>query len=141
MASVALLIGGAIANALAFTGSNYLFSRLSGTDSLEEQKRHNNALEQLQAATAEWQKERTQRLDFIHKKLRQQQHAVNTFQDVDTAMQEYYKVTGEQLPPFPNKPQLSDYYSPSEGQKDRELVFIVAAMAVSGFIAYKIAKY
>ena len=29
MASVGFLIGGAIANALAFTGSNYLFSSLS----------------------------------------------------------------------------------------------------------------
>ena len=140
MASVALLIGGAVANALAFTGSNYLFSKLGGTDSLEEQKRHNNALEQLQAATAEWQKERIQRLDFINEKLRQRQHAVNTFQDVDLAMQEYYKVTGEHMPPFPSKPVLSDYYSPSEGQKDRELVFIAVAMAVTGFVVYKIAK-
>ena len=29
MASIGFLIGGALINALAFTGSNYLFSRLS----------------------------------------------------------------------------------------------------------------
>ena len=29
MASIGFLIGGALVNALAFTGSNYLFSRLS----------------------------------------------------------------------------------------------------------------
>ena len=29
MASIAMLIGGALANALAFTGSSYLFHRLS----------------------------------------------------------------------------------------------------------------
>ena len=30
MASIAMLIGGALANALGFTGSSYLFHRLSG---------------------------------------------------------------------------------------------------------------
>ena len=32
MASVAMLIGGALANALVFTGSSYLFHRLSKED-------------------------------------------------------------------------------------------------------------
>lgn len=132
MASVALLVGGAIVNALAFTGSNFLFSKLGSSDALEEQKRHNKAQEQLQAATAEWQKERIQRLDYINEKLRQQQHAVNTFKDVDMAMQEYYKVMGEPLPPLSHKPQLSDFYTPSEGQKDREYVFIIMTMVIFG---------
>lgn len=138
MASVALLIGGAIANAVAFTGSNYLFSKLSKGDTLEEQKRHNKAIEDLNTATAHWEQERQQRLDFINHKLKLQQHAVNTFQDVDSAMQEYYKVTGEQLPPMSKRPQLSDFYVPSEGQQNRELAFIAVAMTVFTFIAYKI---
>ena len=48
MASIAMLIGGALANALAFTGSSYLFSRLSKDSIEEERKRHNLAIEQLQ---------------------------------------------------------------------------------------------
>ena len=54
MASVAMLIGGALANALAFTGSSYLFHRLS-TDNIDaERKRHDAAIEALQAAQLEW---------------------------------------------------------------------------------------
>ena len=48
MASVAMLIGGALANALAFTGGSYLFHRLS-VDSIEKKrKRHDVEIEQLQ---------------------------------------------------------------------------------------------
>ena len=53
MASVALLVGGALVNALAFSGSNYLFSKLDKGDTAEEQKRHDRAVEQLQSAQAE----------------------------------------------------------------------------------------
>ena len=35
-----MLIGGALANALAFTGSSYLFSRLSKASIDKERKRH-----------------------------------------------------------------------------------------------------
>ena len=50
MASIGFLIGGAIVNALAFTGSNYLFSSLSKESIDKEQKRHNKAIEDLQRA-------------------------------------------------------------------------------------------
>ena len=40
--------------------------------------------------------------------------------------------------PLPLKPELSDFYTPSEDQKNRELVFIVGGMALTGFIAYKL---
>ena len=54
MASVAMLIGGALANALAFTGSSYLFHRLSKDNIDTERKRHDVAIEQLQKAQIEW---------------------------------------------------------------------------------------
>ena len=54
MASVAMLIGGALMNALAFTGTSCLFHRLS-KDSIDvERKRHDAAIEKLQAAQIEW---------------------------------------------------------------------------------------
>ena len=65
-----MLTGGALANALAFTGSSYFFHRLS-KDSIEaERKRHNVAIEKLQAAQIEWAHARQQRIDFINKQLR-----------------------------------------------------------------------
>ena len=54
MASVAMLIGGALANALVFTGSNYLFHKLSAHNIDTERKRHNAAIEKLQEAQIEW---------------------------------------------------------------------------------------
>ena len=53
MASIAMLIGGALANALAFTGSSYLFHRLSSDNIHAERKRHDAAIEALQAAQIE----------------------------------------------------------------------------------------
>ena len=49
-----MLIGGALANALAFTGSTYLFHRLSADNTDAERKRHDLAIEKLQKAQVEW---------------------------------------------------------------------------------------
>ena len=62
MASIGFLIGGALANALAFTGSNYLFSSLSKESINKERKRHNKAIEDLQRAQIEWAKKKTRRI-------------------------------------------------------------------------------
>ena len=48
MASVGFLIGGALINALAFNGSNILFSSLSKESIDKERKRHYKAIEDLQ---------------------------------------------------------------------------------------------
>ena len=42
MATIALMVGGAITNALAFSGSNFIFIQIS---SAEERKRHSLAIE------------------------------------------------------------------------------------------------
>ena len=49
-----MLIRGASANTLAFTGSSYLFSRLSKDSIDKERKRHDLAIEQLQKAQIKW---------------------------------------------------------------------------------------
>ena len=48
MASIGFLIGGALINALAFTGSNYLYSSLSKESIDKEIKRHDKVIEDLQ---------------------------------------------------------------------------------------------
>lgn len=138
MASIAMLVGGALVNALAFSGSNYIFSMLRDSGTLDEQKRHNEAVEQLQKAQAEWSKARTERLDWINEELRHQGHAVQTFHDVDDAIREYALVTGNQLDPLRVKPKLSDFYTPSDDQKDREIAFIVLGMAATGLVVYTV---
>ena len=80
-------------NALAFSGSNYLFSMLRSFYLNEQRKRHDQAIEQLQVAQSEWSRKRTGRPDWISENLRHQGHAVETFRDVDDAMREYSRVT------------------------------------------------
>ena len=70
MTSLLFTVGGAAVNALAFSGTNFLFSRLTDHGE-EERKRHDLALEKLQRARDEWNKDRMKRLDFINKRLRE----------------------------------------------------------------------
>ena len=69
MATIALMVGGAITNALAFSGSNFLFSQMSGA---EERKRHNLAMEKLQHERDTWNEERLQRIDYINEELKKE---------------------------------------------------------------------
>ena len=140
MASVVMLLGGALVKVLAFSGSNYLFSMLRSSGVDGERRRHDKAVEQLQAAQANWSRRRTERLDWINEKLRRQNHAVQTFRDADAAIRLYAQVTGKTLNPLGPEPQLSDFYTPSVDQKDREITFLILGMAAAGLVAYKLAK-
>ena len=70
MASVLFTIGGAMVNALAFSGTNFFFSRLTDHGA-EERKRHDLALEKLQRAKYDGNRDRMKRLDFMNKRLRE----------------------------------------------------------------------
>ncbi|CAC5383875.1 unnamed protein product [Mytilus coruscus] len=118
--ALAMMLGGAITNAFAFSGSNYLFSHM-GSNANEEKIRHDKAIENLEKAQQEWNKRRTQRLDFINEQLQKEHHAEHTFEDVDQAMKQYYYITSKQLTPLSPKPKLSDFYTPSEDQKIEKL--------------------
>ena len=111
-----MLIGGALANALAFTSSSYLFSRLSVNSIDTERKRDNLAIEQLQKAQIEWAHKRQQRIDFINKQLRLERASETKSTELNDAMREYHEVFGHELPPLPREPVLSDYYTPSDEQ-------------------------
>ena len=99
MASIGFLIGRALVNALAFTGSNYLFSSLSKESNDKERKRHDKAMEDLQRAQIEWAKKRQERLDYINNQIIKDRKAEERYTDLNSAMQEYFIVTGRQLEP------------------------------------------
>ena len=91
MASLLFTVGGAVVNALAFSGTNFVFSRLTDHGE-EERKRHDLALEKLQRARDEWNKDQMKRLDFINKRLREKHEARVYINNADEAMLEYYRV-------------------------------------------------
>ena len=115
-----MLIGGALANALAFTGSSYLFHRLSADNIDTETKIHDAAIEALQKAQIEWTHKRQQRIDFINNQLGLERKAKTKFTELNNAMREYHEVLGHELPPLPQEPVLSDFYTSTDEQHYRE---------------------
>ena len=118
MASLLFTIGGAVVNALAFSGTNFVFSRLTDHGA-EERKRHDLALEKLQRARDEWNRDRMKRLDFMNKRLLEKNEARTYINNIDEAMLQYYCVfEKEKKRPLPPEPELSEFYHPSELQKN-----------------------
>ena len=97
MASVVMLIGGALANALAFTGSSYLFHRLSKDSIDAKRKRHDAVIEKLEEAQIEWAHKRQQKIDFINNQLRLERGSETKFTELNNAMREYHEVFGHEL--------------------------------------------
>ena len=100
MASLLFTIGGAVANALSFRGTNFLFTRFTDHGK-KERKRHDLALEKLQRARDEWNKDRLKRLDFINKRLHEKNEARVYINNVDEAMLKYYQAFAKQIKPLP----------------------------------------
>ena len=86
MATLAVIIGGAIVNALAFTIGNALYDKFGKGDGSEERYRHDKAVEDLQKVNQEWSQKRLDTLDFINKKIREKNDARGVFDDVDRAL-------------------------------------------------------
>ena len=131
-----MLIGGALANALAFTGSSYLFHRLSEDNIDTERERHNATIEALQKAQIEWTHKHQQRIDSFNNQLRLERKAETKFTELNEAMREYHEVFGHELPPLPRESVLSDFYTPTDEQHYRELGFIALSMTGIGGVLY-----
>ena len=76
-------------------------------------------------------------MDYINNQINKERKAVKRFTDLNSAMQEYFIVTGRQLEPLPSKPVLSDFYVPSEDHHNRELASITLSMiGIGAFLWY-----
>ena len=139
MASLLFTVGGAVVNALAFSGTNFAFSRLTNHGE-EEQKRHDLALERLQRARDEWNKDQMKGLDFINKRPREKNEARVDINNVDEAVLEYYRVFAKQIKPLPPEPQLSNFYHPSEAQKSGELLFVAVGTGIATYALHRYLK-
>ena len=139
MASLLFTVGGAVVNASAISGTNFVFSMLTDHGA-KERKRHDLAEEKLQRARDEWNRDQTKRLDFISKRLRGKNEAKAYINNVDEAMFEYYRVFAKQIKPLPPEPELSDFYHQSETQKNGELLFIAVGAGIATYVLYKYLK-
>jgi len=139
MVSVAIMIGGAVLNATAFTGGNYLARALGGGSkaALEEKKRHDKALKDYQAAYAKYTCERTQLLDWIATNMQTKEQDKQNMTNTDYAVKLYSQAhPDEQMVP-PKEPKFSDFSQPSEQQKNGELAFMGAGALALGYAAFR----
>ena len=105
------MIGGAVLNATAFTGGNYLAKYMAGDNgkaALAEKKRHDKALQAYQAAMAKQTREHTQLLDWIETNREIKDQARQNFTNTNYAFKLYnqvhpdYKLTQPKGPKFSN---------------------------------------
>ena len=139
MALLLFTIGGAVVNAVAFSGTNFVFSRLTDHGA-EERKRQDLALEKLQRARNDWNKDQMKRLDFINKRQREKKFARAYINNVDETMLGYYQVFAKQIKPLSPEPQLSDFYHSSEAQKNGEILFVAVGTGIATYALYKYLK-
>ena len=132
-----MMIGGAIVNGVAFTGSSYLFHALDKPNSDKERKRHDLAIEQLSRDTELWNEERKRKLDFINQELMKRNIAARDLKNMDDAMNLYNIFIKDNKITIPPKPTLSQYYQPSEEQRKYEYLWIILGTGVIGFVGYK----
>ena len=123
MASIALMIGGAIINATTFVGGSYLAKYLSGSsDSDEEKKRHDLAVEKYQKEYEEYEENRAKLNDWIMTNDRIKDEAKENFKNTDYALKLYNKIHQDDL--SLREPQFSDFYQPSAQQKQGEIIYV-----------------
>ena len=137
MATLAVIIGGVIANAVAFTAGNAIYHAVDSNGAGEEKERHDKALEAETKARDEWNKKRTKTLDYLNRRRQRERESEYAFEDTDQALKLYDGVTHKSSPTLGKKPTLNDFYQPSEEQKYYEYVFITGSVAVSGLMANK----
>ena len=138
MVSIAMMIGGAVLNAAAFTGGNYLAKYLSGGNNASaERKRHDKAFEAFEAAQARYSQERTKLLDWIETNRENKELAKQNFTNTDYAFKLYNQAHPDRKMTLPKEPKFSDFYQPSEAQKQGELLFVGGSALALGYVAFR----
>ena len=74
-----MVVGGALVNAFAFTGSIFLLGRLSKDRINAERKRHDLAVEKLARAKQEFEQQRVKYLDYLNQRMQQQKLSKRMF--------------------------------------------------------------
>ena len=132
MASVLMMVAGAVINAVAFTGGNYLFSMVDKNGAQEEAKRHNAAIEKLNQEQADYNIKRAKNLDWLNTENSRKQEATNELYSVNSAFDTYKELYGQEPAlPHPNLKEPTLDYSPSDEQQKYETVFVGVGTAAS----------
>ena len=77
----------------------------------------------------EWAQKQQEKINFINKQLKLKRKVETNFEELNDAMREYLDTSFHF---YLGEPVLSDFYTPSNEQIDREVVFIVLSMTGTG---------
>ena len=123
MASIAIMIGTAIAFSAANLGAKYLQKLIDNPGNTdEERKRHDHALERYQHDMGEWEKQRTRLRNWEEQRTIALQKAEQDLQQGDQALTLYART--HPRPHIGPEPEWGQYYKPSKRQKNIELAVV-----------------
>ena len=120
MATIGMLIGSAFINAISFSSSSFLFSKLSRGNHESEVKRHNEAVEKMNADKILWEKKKLERKYYLSGWRLSERMGEKKKNELMRSMREYYISVGQEpknLLKLPPEPTLSDYYQPHPDRK------------------------
>lgn len=138
MASVGIMVAGAVLNATAFIGGSQLAKMFDPTSKnlVEERKRHDLAIEKYTSDHNAWSEKRSEMYDFIQVQRLKQNITQTDFNVTDDNLQLYKEYHDSQQ----EEPQFSSYYQPTEEMKKYQYLYIIGGMGLSVYIIKKYIK-
>ena len=136
MASIAIMLGGAVLNGTTFIGGSYLAKYLSGGNTNQERVCHDKALEKYQKDYSKYEENRQRVLDRIDANRHNDAIASQNLSNTDEALKLYNRAHPDENLEV-NEPIFPDYYRPSNDQKIGEILYVGGGMLSLGHLASK----
>ena len=136
MASIAIMLGGAVLNATTFIVGSYLAKYLSGGNTDQERVRHDKALEKYQKDYSKYEENRQRLLDWVDANRHNDAIASQNLSNTDEALKLYNRTHPDDNLEV-NKPIFNVYYRPSNDQKIGEILYVGGGMLSLGYLASK----
>ena len=131
---MASVVAGGLFNAVAFADAGYVFHKLDKKGYEDEMKRHNLAVEQLQAAKEKWYEKTVDKKSKIALLRQRLNDAKKDLDDTNEALHNLRTAMDENVGP---EPTLNDYYEPSDDMKMYRNVVVGVTGSVAGVLASK----
>ena len=131
------VVAGGLLNAIAFAGAGYVFHKLDKDGYEKEMKRHDMAMEKLNAEKEKWYEKTVEKKNKIALLRQKLQDANKDLDDANDALHNL-RVALEDLDDHEaQEPKLQDYYEPSDEMKRYMNIVTGVIGSVSGFLVTK----
>ena len=133
---------GGLFNAVVFAGAGFLFSKLNHSGYVKEEKRHDEAIEELARDKEKWYEKQVEKKEEIEKLEKKLSYANADINKTNMSLKKlaeinnrykYLKEEYEKSEP----PKLEDYYKPSDEMKDYQNVSFFLVGISGGYLVYK----